>query len=79
LEALEVVRGKIVGRVKDVALQFQTRPFWQSLKTLGDAGTVYESAYSFSKGIPWKRAVHTTSAPAGLFTNVHIVGTGLRF
>jgi TldD protein len=79
IQMFEVVRGKIVGRVKDAGLQFQTLPFWKSLTALGDATTADDTSYELSKGIPWHRALCTASAPAGLFTGVHVVNTGLRF
>jgi len=72
---LEVVRGKVVGRVENNGLQFRTQSFWKSLQALGDADTVEGSAVVIYKGQPWQAALHSAMAPAGLFKDVYVIAT----
>jgi predicted Zn-dependent protease len=76
VNAFEVVRGKIVGRVKNVGLQFRTLPLWKSLTALGDISTVCDTEYEVAKGARWQVALHTTSAPAGMFVGLNVVDVG---
>ena len=72
----EVRNGKIIGHVKDAALQFRTREFWKSMDAIGDASTVHVTGLRQYKGDPYQRFNQTISAPAARFRNVNVINTG---
>jgi TldD protein len=76
--AFEVVRGKMVRRLEDNALQFNTLQLWKSLAAVGDASTVRHRAQDYYKGQPEALGWRTTAAPAALFKQVDIIRTALR-
>jgi len=74
----EIRKGKLVHRVRDAGIQFGTRKFWKSLTVLGGANSVRNQHYDAYKGNPWRRLKETGTAPAGLFKDVDVIGTGRR-
>jgi len=74
-EIYEVSQGKIVRRVKDIQLQFNTLPFLKGLTVLGDATTMQEEDVSTSKGLPWVGVTSGATAPAALLKEVNAVST----
>jgi len=74
----EIRKGKLVHRVRDAGIQFGTRKFWKSLTVLGGANSVRSQHYDAYKGNPWRRLKETGTAPAGLFKDVDVIGTGRR-
>jgi len=71
----EVSHGKIVRRLKDMQLQFNTLPFLKGITALGDVTTVQDQDVSTSKGFPWSSARTGATAPAALFKEVNAVST----
>jgi len=74
----EVSRGKIVGRIRDMGLQFSTAPFLKSLAAVGGVDTVCQSDVYTSKGMPWVEVQHSATAPAALFTQVNLIEMQLK-
>jgi TldD protein len=73
---LLIEKGKIVGKLKGNALQFATKSLWtKQLMALGDTSTVYDYDFETQKGMPWKSALQSTRAPAGLFKDVDVIST----
>ncbi|HTD60284.1 MAG TPA: TldD/PmbA family protein [Gemmatimonadaceae bacterium] len=75
----EIKGGKIVGMLRDVAYQFRTLDFWNSLRMLGGPRS-YELRGTFSdgKGEPIQtNAVSHGSVPA-VFAQVNVINTGRR-
>jgi TldD protein len=69
---LEIVRGKIVRRLESNLFGFNTEMFWKSLQTLGSASTVRHNTFEVSKAMPWRRALQSVTAPAGLFKEINV-------
>jgi len=69
----EVSQGKIVRRLKDMQLQFNTLPFLKGITAIGDATTVQDQDVSTSKGLPWVSTPAGATAPAALFKEVNAV------
>jgi len=71
---LKIARGKIVGRITGNGLEMSTKRFWkEQLVTLGDASTVQQKDLEVTKGMPWRSAWQSVSAPAALFKDVNVV------
>jgi TldD protein len=73
----EIKGGKIIGMLRDVAYQFRTLDFWNSLRLLGGANS-YELGGTFvdGKGEPMQsNAVSHGSVPA-VFTQISVINTG---
>jgi TldD protein len=69
----EVSNGKIVRRLKDMQLHFNTRSFLKAISAIGDMSTVrHEDVYT-SKGMPWDGSRQSATAPAALFKEVNVV------
>jgi TldD protein len=77
-QRFEIENGKVVRRLDGNGLEFVTRNFWKSLVALGDASTVANSSFEISKGQPWRSALNTATAPAGLFKDVNVITTKVR-
>jgi TldD protein len=70
---LKIEKGKIVARVQGNCLDMNMRKFWkEQLVAVGDASTVRHPNFMSTKGIPWRRTLQMTSAPAALFKDVNI-------
>jgi predicted Zn-dependent protease len=76
--ALEIERGKIVRRVVETGMRFNSRQFWKSLSALGDAGTTQSSSFQMPKGQPWRYLIQGATAPAGLFKDVNVFSTSVH-
>jgi TldD protein len=73
---LEIRRGKIVRRLYGNGMQFRTAPFWQrQLVALGDARTLQENVSFLYKGMPWKGAWQSATAPAAIFKDIPVFST----
>jgi TldD protein len=77
--AFEVVRGKIVARLKGNGLQFATANLWKSLSAVGDMGTVQSTVCHAYKGQPEIHSWQTASAPATLFKQIDVISTRPHF
>jgi TldD protein len=75
----EIERGTVVRRITGNELQFPTAKFFKSLTALGDERTVRHSSFNAIKGQPWSTVVCSTTAPAGLFKDVNVIGTRFNF
>jgi len=73
---LQVEKGRVVRRVRNVGLEWSTLPFLKTLAAVGDASTVAHATGESYKGVPWHGAPYHTTAPAGLFTEVKVVEIG---
>jgi TldD protein len=71
----EVSRGKIVRRLKDMALQFNMLSLLKDLVAVGDESTIRERFGGTSKGMPWHFIQHGTTAPAARFKAVNVIST----
>jgi TldD protein len=70
---LKVERGAIVARVVGNGLNTATKRLWnEQLVALGDASTVQSMDVEVQKGMPWRSALQTASAPAMLFKDVNV-------
>ncbi|MBL0938639.1 MAG: twin-arginine translocation signal domain-containing protein [Gemmatimonadaceae bacterium] len=73
----EVKGGKIVGQLKDVAYQFRTPEFWNSLKAIGGPRSYHlGGAFGDGKGQPSQSNSVSHGCVPSLFTNVNIINTG---
>jgi len=72
----EISRGKIVRRLKNMALQFNTTPFLKGLTAVGDQTTVCHQDGWRYKGMPWQESRQSATAPAGMFKEVNVISTG---
>ncbi|HWZ57324.1 MAG TPA: metallopeptidase TldD-related protein, partial [Gemmatimonadaceae bacterium] len=70
--AQEIRNGKLVGHLKDVAIQFQTQAFWKGLLAIGGASSVE----SFPEGFPALFQCRTVRSVAARFREVNVVNTG---
>jgi TldD protein len=70
--AQEIRNGKLVGHVKDAAIQFQTQTFWKGLLAIGGPG----SSESFVDGFPALFACRTVRSVPARFRDVNVVNTG---
>jgi TldD protein len=68
----EIRNGKLVGRLKDVAVQFQVQSFWKGLLGLGGPGTME----TFTDGSPYLFMSRTVRAVPARFKEVNVVNTG---
>jgi TldD protein len=75
-DLFEINRGKIVGRVRDAAIPFNTRNLWKHLTALGDPTTMQTSSVGDSKGNPWHYAEQVATAPAARFEQVDVISIG---
>jgi TldD protein len=72
----EIRDGRVVRRISKVRLQSRTKQLWQSLLVgVGDESTVQQSSYETYKGVPWRSAWQSATAPAALFKDVSVVST----
>jgi TldD protein len=77
---LEIVRGKPVRRLEDNGLQFSTSNLWKKqLITLGAERTLETSTFEIDKGMPWRPVRQSATAPAGVFKDVNVIATNIRF
>lgn len=75
----EVRGGKVVGQLKDVAYQFRTPEFWQSLKAIGGARSYHlGGAFGDAKGQPGQSNAVSHGCVPSLFQQVNIINTGRR-
>jgi TldD protein len=74
----EIAQGKIVRRIKQMALQLHTLPFLKGMTAVGGTQTVCDTAAFISKGLPWQTAYKGTTAPAVLFKEVDAITVGNR-
>jgi TldD protein len=72
---LAIRRGKIVNRISDAGIQFNSQALWKSLANVGDSNTVRTSYVLSSKGQPWSRGTSGATAPAGFFKEINVVST----
>jgi TldD protein len=72
----EIRNGKIIGRVRDSAIIFNTLYLWRSLAALG--GRITERNYTGSdwKGMPWRSGWQSINAPAARFNAIDVISTG---
>ncbi len=72
----EVRGGKVVGRLRDVAYQGQTIPFWNSMDMIGGPGS-YQLAGTASdgKGQPSQSNAVSHGCPPARFRNVTVINT----
>jgi TldD protein len=70
---LHVERGRVVRRIKGVALQFNVLPLLKSLTALGDATTTSEGDGATFKGVPWYANAYHTTAPSAAFKEVDVI------
>jgi TldD protein len=68
----EIRNGKLVGHLRDVALQFQTQAFWKGLLAIGGANSVE----SFTDGFPGLFGCRTVRSVPARFREVNVVNTG---
>jgi len=72
---LKIERGKLVGRIVKNGLELFTKKLWkEQLMALGDERTVQPRDIEISKGMPWRSAPHSVSAPAAFFKDVNVIG-----
>jgi len=73
----EVRGGKVVGQLKDVAYQFRTPEFWQSLKAIGGARSYHlGGAFGDARGQPGQSNAVSHGCVPSLFQQVNIINTG---
>jgi TldD protein len=70
---LEIEHGKVVRRIKNAGLQFNTTAFWKGLSMLGDSTTVRTAHVSHFKGQPWSTQLSGATAPAALFKEINVL------
>jgi TldD protein len=71
---LQLKHGKIAGIIVGNGVDMSMKRFWnQQLVSLGNAGTVQATHFEVRKGMPWRRSLQSTTAPAGLFKDVNVV------
>jgi TldD protein len=68
----EIRDGKVVGPLKDVAIQFQTQTFWKGLVAIGGESSVE----SFADGNPGLFNCRTVRSVPARFKEVNVVNTG---
>lgn len=72
----EIVNGKVVGQLKDVAYQAKTTDFWNSMEDIGGPKTfLLAGAFNCGKGQPAQIAPVSHGAPSALFRSVNILNT----
>jgi TldD protein len=72
----EIINGKVVGQLKDVAYQANTIKFWNSLEAVGGPKTyVLGGAFNCGKGQPGQVAAVSHGCPSALFRGVSILNT----
>ncbi|MBL0890240.1 MAG: twin-arginine translocation signal domain-containing protein [Gemmatimonadaceae bacterium] len=73
----EVRGGKIVGQLKDVAYQFRTPEFWNSLKAIGGPRSYHlGGAFGDGKGQPAQSNSVSHGCVPSLFQQVNVINTG---
>jgi len=73
----EVRGGKIVGQLKDVAYQFRTPEFWNSLKAIGGPRSYHlGGAFGDGKGQPSQSNSVSHGCVPSLFQQVNVINTG---
>jgi TldD protein len=70
----EIRNGKLVGRLKDVAIQFQIASFWKGLLAIGGP----RSVESFTEGRPRVFECRTVRSVPARFREVGVVNIGRR-
>jgi TldD protein len=70
--AREIRNGKVVGRLTDVGIQFQTRAFWKGLLAVGGPASQVTS----TSGFPNVFDCLTLRSVPGRFREVNVVNTG---
>jgi TldD protein len=77
-EMFEIERGVPVRCMQGNAVEFTTPKFLQSLVALGDTTTTNSCAFDLYKGNPWKKAVQSVTAPAGVVKEVNVIATNIQ-
>jgi TldD protein len=75
----EIKGGKIAGMLRDVAYQFRTLDFWNSLRMLGGPRS-YELMGTFAdgKGEPTQTNAVSHGCVPAIFARVNVINTGRR-
>jgi TldD protein len=73
----EIKGGQVVGMLRDVAYQFRTPEFWNSLRQLGGVGS-YELWGTFidGKGEPVQTNAVSHGCVPAVFAQVNVINTG---
>jgi TldD protein len=73
----EIARGKIVRKVQEMQLQFNTAALLKGVVALGGQSTVRDNNVSTSKSVPWVNTRGGATAPAVLFKEINVVSSRL--
>jgi TldD protein len=72
----EIVDGRLVGQLRDVAYQATTTDFWGSMAALGGPQTYrLGGAFNCGKGQPGQVAAVSHGCPSALFRDVSVLNT----